>query len=362
MKTARFFTIFFGLLGFVDAQITVQLSDLPDVGNTLWQVNDTSGSPSITGPINTGANAIWNYTSGWVNVDTTAITFADVTTVDSGIRALFPSANLVYNQVEDSTLLFFARNTDGMYIAGTYLYGSQDVNGIILDSVASVFVDPELLVPVPFTYNDTRTTSSYLVTALSLELPGFGLVDLFQKRRSDKSIACVGHGNLTTPSGTYNCLLMRTQITVYDTLYTANPFVGPLLNNDTITHSVNYMWITNDVNQVIVMEANADSAGLVFNSASYSYKGNVSQAHFVSSSSISMYPNPSRDKITIELPQGQHNGQMLLYSIDGKLSTQLPLGSESVQTLNISDIQHGRYLGCIEINGIQHCGNIIISR
>jgi hypothetical protein len=362
MKTAKLFTFFFGLLGILNAQITVQFSDLPNVGNTLWQVNDTSGSPSISGPINSGANATWNYTSGWVNVDTTAITFANVITVDPSIRALFPTANLVYDQVEDSTLLFFARNTDGMYVAGTYLYGSQDVNGILLDSVASVFVNPELLVPVPFTYNDTRSNSSYLVTALSLELPGFGLVDLFQKRRSDKAIACVGHGNLTTPSGTYNCLLMKTQITVYDTLYTANPFVGPLLNNDTITHSVNYMWITNDVNQVIVMEANADSAGLIFNSASYSYKGNVSHQDLSVSSAIRMYPNPANDYITIELPQGQHDGYLLLYSIEGKLTTKLPLGAEAVQTLNVSGIQQGRYLGCIQINGTRHCGNVIISR
>jgi|GEM_PF-1233625 len=363
MKLTLIFSLILLVHGNLNAQITLQMSDLPDVGNTLWQINDTSGSPAVTAPIAVGAGASWNFTTGWINVDTTQINFAPASSVDPAILVQFPGAQLVFDQVRDSTLLFFTRNSDGMSVAGTYLYGSMDVNGIMLDSIASVFVEPELIVPVPFTYNDTRNSSSFLLTNLNIDFPGIGNVVVSQKRKSIKVSECVGYGSLTTPSGIYNsCLLIKTLITVYDTLYTANPFVGPLLNNDTITHSTNYMWVTNDVNQVILMEANADSAGLQFNSASYSYKGNVSMQPKWADKSLIAYPIPASHQVTIEVPKGNHNGFMYWYAADGKCVKTSTLSNESVQTISLTDVMPGVYTNCIYIDSVMHCGKILISK
>lgn len=345
MKKSVLFSLYFLLPFFSFAQITINFTDLPDVGNSLWQVSDTTGAPALGGSLSGGAGQNWNYVSGWETGDSTKINFAAVSSVSNTISAQFPLANLAYDQTADSTVLFFTRNTRGMHIAGSFLYGTLDISGNLISDVAMVYTQPELIVPVPFTYNDSVASSAHRVSNVTVNSI-LGLITIEQKSRIVKNFKCLGYGTLSTPSGVYSdALFVKVNITSYDTTYTANPILGPQINSDTIVYSTSYVWMSNDPNQLVLMELGADSAGVTINEAYYTFKTSVS-AHpdMEALSAMKFYPVPSTGLVHVEMPAGLENVQIRILSVDGKEVYARSGLETSLTTLDLSAFENGFYL------------------
>jgi hypothetical protein len=347
-----------------NAQITITLNDLPNIGNTLWQASDSTGSPALTGSLTGGASQTWNFAGGWEVGDSTKITFAPTTSVSNSISSQFPSANLAYDQVEDSTALFFIRNSTGLHLAGNFLYGTIDIQGLQITNVATVFSQPEMLVPVPMAYNDNATFNSYSVTTVNATIPPFGAVTIYQYQGKTKVFDCIGYGSLTTPSGTYsNTLMGRYTITSYDTTFTSNPILGPQINSDTVSYSTEYFWVTNDPDQLILLQITADSAGTVMESANYSFKTTTSNhPDYLALSSVSFYPVPTTGLVNISVPQVLSSGEMKIYNLNGEEIPSLRASFQGNTTLDLSSLNNGVYLLEIQSGEFVRTGKITVAK
>jgi len=364
MKTLLIFLFSALLSGFLSAQITIQFADLPDIGNSLWQASDSTPSPNLSGSLSGGAGVTWNFTTGWAIKDTNDLTFVNTNTIDASISSQYPNANMACDQAEDSLYLFFTRNTTGIYIAGTYFYGSMSISGITVDSIATIYDQPELIVPVPFTYEDSIISESHYTIMMSIDVPPFGMVDVYQYSRSVKNMKCTGFGTLNTPSGSYaDALLLRSEVTTYDTVYSPDPFVGALINSDTIRYSTNYTWVTNDQDQIMLMELGADSAGTTILSASYSFKViSKTDAEMNALNSIKFYPNPASDRVNLEIPGELSSVQVAIYSMDGIEVYRTEFNNSLQAQLDLSSWAKGMYLLELSTQNLKRTGKLVIAR
>lgn len=348
----------------LSAQITITLNELPDIGNSLWEVSDSSGSPALTGSLTGGANQTWSFAGGWQVRDTSKITFAAISTVSNTITSNFPNATMLYDRVEDSVALFFTRNSSGLQISGNFLYGTMDVgSGVQVSNIATVFSSPEMLVPVPITYNHNQTYTSHSTTTVNANIPPIGAVTLYQYQRKVKKMECIGYGSLITPSGTYpNALMVKSTITTYDTTYTANPIVGPQINSDTISYSTEYAWFTNDANQVILMQIGADSAGLIMESASYTYKTSVANdPEYQALNAVKLYPVPTSGRVTIELPSVLNACSVKIFTQEGKELTQYSTVLNGASEMDLSSLANGVYLVELSSGAFVRTGKITVA-
>lgn len=356
------FSLFFAST--LSAQITITLNELPDIGNSLWEVSDSTGSPALTGSLSGGANQTWNFAGGWQVGDTNKITFAAISTVSNTISSNFPTSTMVYDRVEDSVALFFTRNSSGLQISGNFLYGTMDVgSGVQVNNVATVFSSPEMLVPVPITYNHNQTYTSHSTTTVNANIPPIGAVTLYQYQRKVKQMECIGYGSITTPSGTYtNSLMVKSTITSYDTTYTANSIIGPSVNTDTITYSTEYAWFTNDVDQVILMQIGADSAGLVLESASYTYKTSVANdPEYQALNAVKIYPVPTSGLVMIDLPSVLNACSVKIFTQDGKELTHYSKVLNGVSEMDLTGLSNGIYLVELSAGSFVRTGKITVA-
>lgn len=351
-------------IGPVSAQITITLNDLPDIGNTFWQASDSTGAPALTGSLTGGAAQNWNFAGGWEIGDSTKITFAPTTSVSNSISSQFPSANMAFDQVADSTAIFFLRNASGLQIAGNFLYGTIDVQGLQIKNVATVFTEPEMLVPVPMTYNDNATYNSHSRTTVNANIPPIGTVTIYQNQRRTKVFNCIGYGSLTTPSGTYpNTLMGKYSITSYDTTFTPNPILGPQINSDTIGYSTNYIWVTNDPNQTILLDITADSAGVVMESASYAFKSaTANHPDYMSLSNVAFYPVPTTGLVKIESPQVLTTCSLKLFNLSGEEIPEFETNFSGNTTLDLSNLNNGVYILELRSGDFVRTGKITVSK
>lgn len=359
----RIFTTLFALVlaHTAGAQITITLSDLPDIGNTLWQVNDSSSAPALTGSLTGGAGQTWNFASGWQPGDTTDITFAAKSSLPSNLTTGFPNSTMAYNRVQDSVAMYFIRNSNGIYLDGNYMYGTMTVSGVQVSNVGTYFDIPELLVPVPITYNHNQTYNSYSRTIINANVPPVGPVTLNQYEGKVKQMECIGHGTLITPAGTYsNTLMVRNTITNYDTTYTSNTLLAPSVNDTSVSYSVEYMWLTNDPNQLILLQLTADSAGTTIESASYSYKAATAVSpEYQALNSVTFYPVPTSGLVSVSIPAPLQSCGVKILTLEGKELTQFTQTLTGNGTLDLSSLANGAYLLEISSGAYVRTGKIV---
>lgn len=89
---------------------------------------------------------------------------------------------------------------------------------------------------------------------------------------------------------------------------------------------------------------NADSFSKILSVASISDNSEVK---------VDAYPNPFHNSVNIAIhtPKSITNGKLFIYSIDGRQVAELPVTSNSVQTLNLSALTSGTYIWSLTQNG-----------
>jgi hypothetical protein len=152
-------------------------------------------------------------------------------------------------------------------------------------------------------------------------------------------------------------------ITSYDTTFTPNPILGPQINSDTIAYSTNYIWVTNDPNQTILLDITADSAGVVMESASYAFKSaTANHPDYMSLSNVAFYPVPTTGLVKIESPQVLTTCSLKLFNLSGEEIPEFETNFSGNTTLDLSNLNNGVYILELRSGDFVRTGKITVSK
>ena len=221
-----------------NSQISLVQGDLPTVFSSWVQNEDTTTHGAVPSG---GANQTWDFSNFTVS-ETKVTNLQPLTATDASWSANFTTAQMVHYEPTDSIATYYSTNSTGFYLDGAYNNEyDAPVNAI-------VYQEKRLLLPVPFTYLNTRSN----LAVMSMEVPYPGM-SVKSNSYSQLEFLCDGYGSITTPAGTFPNTL-RIKITSYnfDSLfidygggYQLNDFSEP---NDTV---VEYIWVQNGTNSIV---------------------------------------------------------------------------------------------------------------
>ncbi|MFT6801712.1 MAG: hypothetical protein ACJA2N_000892 [Salibacteraceae bacterium] len=214
----KFLSIFlFSLIGiFGHSQITIDMDDLPQPGQSYYRSTGTSNSLD---PGQTGANYTWDYTDlQRSNRDTLLYDAISQTPIfyqfqfNSPLSPNYKATEARYT--EDIDLGGFIQMTNN------YLFSKTDPNSWTEVGIGTTITG----LPLPTKYSDIKTkldlpiqfgdansdTYSYLIS-----VPAFGTIG----QEGTLNYTVDGWGSLTTPGGTFNTLRVKTTTVKSDTIY-----------------------------------------------------------------------------------------------------------------------------------------------
>ncbi|MEM6966674.1 MAG: PKD domain-containing protein [Bacteroidota bacterium] len=231
----KLYIFFFLVLPFfLQAQITITASDLPQAGDVISSVNcDVPPNFSIG---SAGANQSYDF-SGLIQLDTTVTSFVNVSGTAGASE--FPNATLASD--EDGDFIYYEQTSDAFFLVGFYIDTSTAGIGQFL---ASPFDPPQKIFEIPTTFNTSFVDNNAFTLTIAEDS---GLADSIRTTTTFTNDVLVdGYGTITTPDGTFDCLRERRYQTTTSTteLYIAGmwtPFGIPITFNDTT-----YNWYANN--------------------------------------------------------------------------------------------------------------------
>ncbi len=270
-------------------QITIMQSDLPQVGWGFIQGVDTAYNAAVPPG---GANQNWNYASLQVNQQDSLL-FLSAT--GTPYASQFPIANLAGNNPQTGFWAYFLSNASGFYINGAYDGGF----GIELDPM-------QMLIPVPFTYQDTYTGYFRFQIDTTFTIPPNTYpARIVQYTFND--IEADGYGSLTLPNGTFNnTLRLKTTTLQIDSIYVdlglgLQPLPGYV---PTQTQQTNFKWLQNG-GGTLLLELEADSLGQTADRSNFLLQFVIVGMHgHAEGKAIPAYPNPAVDEVILGFAHG----------------------------------------------------------
>lgn len=293
--------ILLGLIGFLQAQISIDQSDMPQNGDTI-RTSITFNILQID-PVPTGENYNWDF-SDIIPMEQRVDSFLNMSDVSIVYQLFFAGAA---NQVrtsgrgvlpsgdEQNAYTFIDNNTNSYSVVGV----GADYNEI---PIPLKFDGEDVLFEFPLNYPDE--SSSY--TSYDIDIPGVGYAEGWK----DRTNIVDGWGSLTTPYGTFDVLRQRSEIIQYDSVYLDSLGYGIPINRE----YTEYRWIAQDKG-IPVLFVSDDFLG-----PQISY---IDSARLITGETIlyadqvpSIYPNPASQKFTIN-NAGVYN-RMEIFDINGR--------------------------------------------
>ncbi len=231
-------------------QITIGLNEMPQAGNTLTRTR-ANLNPFINYGA-TGANFNWN--------------FASLTAAGQDIRGYqsVGSTNIVYGFVFSD--IFFNPNRANHATAGTdipfnallplddpytFLFRSNSVYrkvgfGVEIGGlpIPIIFDEHDVIYELPLNFGNTSTSES----AWNINLPTLAYYGYEQERNN----VVDGWGTITTPSGSFNALRVKTTLDGRDSIQTDLVSLGFSIDRPRVTE---YKWLANGI-RVPVLQIN----------------------------------------------------------------------------------------------------------
>ncbi len=318
--------IYLALLLFVPfitkAQPTIMQSDLPVIGNTyIMGVDDAfTGAVPTTGPMQT-----WDYsTLAYPDYDTTA--FID------------PSVTPYYIDHFQSNVSSYDPSSDA------YRYYTNATDGFYLDAVqdpyrSSNFFPPQLIVPVPFTFGNTRATysTSQFDTSITDTTGTFIYRFIYRIGSFHKAN---GYGTLTTPNGTYNDVLqVNITDTVYDSVYVDIGGGNYLPLFGSMTQSVSYRFFSSGLTSNFLMQLDFDSTGTIPMSSQFLVDHPLGIDKVAENKQPMVYPNPASQNINFKYLN--ENTKVVIYDNNGKEVYRIT--DYGLKNINIQTLKNGVY-------------------
>lgn len=303
------------------------ISDVvPDFGDQMVY-NQKDGAPD---PGASGANVTWDFSD--FTLDDFSANYLVSHPGDVEGSDQFPDATMVWVVDLDFAVLnnymSFANNAFTNY--GSISISSGQTSGRIYDN-------PEVSFTYPINYQDTGSdTYDGNVVISSGNSPFSG----------ESSYVVDGYGTIVTPYGTFENVLRITS-TKTENLST---FGLNMTSNITETS-----WYSPDYRvPVYIISSTLDSyMGSEIDSsktatALVSYTGTTGIRENSSDNFLNIYPNPSRDHITIS-SDFKGFAELRIYSVDGKVVARKSVSSEEI--IDISSLNKGFYIADITVDG-----------
>ncbi len=264
-----------------------------------------------------GANVTWNFST---LSSTLTITNSFSLPSATPYASSFPTANLaslISDGVSSPYYSYYIANTNYFAVDGLYI-----PNG----SIAVPYSDAENLLQYPMTYN-TSYTDNFACTIMGYD------------RHGQVSVIADGYGTLIMPYGTVTNVLRVKASETY-----ADYMSGVAVTNYT---SVNYYWykagIHNNLFQLSTLNANGSlyqQYGMYIDGTHVGINENPNKQ-----SGFDCYPNPAKDKITIEIPVLKSNNEsyFTICNINGEEVIKDKISQSGKSEIDISTLSSGLY-------------------
>lgn len=320
----------------VNAQITINASNVPAIGKSTLNANDT-GSISVNIG-SAGANQAWNLTS---LQNETLDTSSMLDPAGTACAGKFPSANV-------AMIL-----TDGLGYANISSSGFEFVGScqpFASDTAYFDFNPPLKLITFPSTYQTAYTGTS-----------GFGFTNFYGQSGIDSvkfshsqnySSLIDGWGTVSTPAkANVNSLRQRVIENSIDSIWGKGLVTGNtwMFLQESKDSSISYRWYTNTTD-FIIAEIKTNKAGDTVKAANYLLATlNTGIKNEISSMDIMLYPNPSSEKITFSGVAGVAG--IIIYDATARIISRSLL-QEHNSTISVSNYENGIYFYQIsDMNG-----------
>ena len=243
---------------FLQAQITLDDSDVPQAGDVLTTVNcDVPANFDIG---TAGANQTYDL-SAMIPVDTSSVTFIS----PSGTAGIgeFPNATLASET--DGDFVYYQKTSTELFLLGLYIDTSSNNSG---QYFASKFNPPNKVFEIPTTYNTSFTDMSSIVITQE-DNSGFGdsirLTNIFED-----DVLFDGYGTVITPDGSFQGLRERNFSTTTSIIEILTGGNWVTFNTTTVVDT-SYNWYSN--NNIGLASASITNGQVT--GASYSLQSNV---------------------------------------------------------------------------------------
>jgi hypothetical protein len=222
-------------------------------------------------------------------------------------------------QVE-SAYQFYRKDSDGYFITGN----AAEVEGLPL---LSAYDTLDRVYSFPLGFGDTDTNSFYFLT----EIPGLGTFG----QSGIRSNHVDAWGSLMLPAASYDCLRVRTELDITDTLYIDFTQSGGQIVRP---RQINYTWISPEVGGIVAEAVFLEDSLISFR---YLIDESALSSVVVTAESFQLFPNPASEKLNVTLPKN-FTGRYKILDLTGR---QVKKGIiESYTVIDIAKLPEGIYL------------------
>jgi hypothetical protein len=292
----------------LNAQITIESSDMPSQGDTVRI--STSLNPDFSDYTETGEDFFWDF-SQMVAAYQTVDTFVSPLETPPIYQLFFAfSSNLANRYLRDlpipdfelTDIFYFYENSNSKFTNVGY---AASINGI---PIPIKFDNPDVLYRFPLEYGDIDSSASHF--EFGVDNFGYLLIDKTRKNTVD------GWGTVTTPFGTFDVLRIKSDVHEFDSIYVDSLQMGIPLDR----YYTEYKWMAKDQKEPVVQITADFTGGLVVtyrDSVRMVY--NAVNEHVFKNNSLTVYPNPAYSTIQVEFELNDNVAfEMNLYDVSGR--------------------------------------------
>jgi Secretion system C-terminal sorting domain len=345
----------------LQAQITINSTDMPFV-DTIYQFHAASTS-NVDFSL-TGADVVWDYT-GLINTGFTQDSFVNPSSTPWVYQLvfnnfLFPSYDATHAQpgsgiVLPSQIPFEVTNVSNFYKNSSTSFKmigfGATINGL---PTPIQYQGSDRWYKFPLTYGNLDT-SSY---SFEINVPSLG----YWKQAGTRINDADGFGTLMLPNGqTYEVIRLKSRTEIVDSLHIdALGFTIPIPRIRT-----EYKFLASGETEP-VLQITTQPLLLVFGPETVigvRYKNEMNLASFESplNSTLSVYPNPAEDFLTISNPQGSSWRRVALINGSGQVLYKNDLGGNENIKVDVSALPGGSYYLIVDFeNGSAMAKKVIV--
>jgi hypothetical protein len=329
------------------SQITITSADMPNAGDSI--VLSTANNNSVTFPILADSNATWDYS-------TLVPTIQMYDKYDSPMSFTTPF-NLLFNVLNTS----YGRDNYDLTSINIPIVQLTDAYDFFKESSASLkqigsgftingaplpffYTSADVIYNFPINYQDTDSCDYQY----GLPIPVLG----YYGQKGHRVNQVNGWGNLITPFGSFQSLLVTSKIDAVDTIYFDTLSFGTNLPRPT---RYEFKWLANGMKApVLQINATEGNASLMATNIQYidSLRSNVPHVGIVENSNtiqFKTYPNPTSDVLTIEYILAKADFTNIYISdIVGKkvkiVCNEMQTKGQYRKQINLSDLSAGTYI------------------
>jgi len=335
-------TIFLSTALFIgaNAQITINSTDIGDIGDTYVQRTDTNKTYSIGG---SGTNQTWNFTFQNISEDTTELTNKNWTPY----AAQFSAASMAAfnpNDPSGSDYIYFDKTSTDLKLMG----GAIDVFGNGSKEIIK-WSPGRTLLKFPLAYGNTFNSPLYRAIDITVDtnISGPPPIDSIRYVSWETHFDTVdAWGSITIPSGTFASLRIKTVSYRWDSIFVHSPLAPgtwTLITDAQDTIHTKTWWSNNPSADFNLVQFEYDPAtGMNNNDVTYlhtKYVNSVSELE--ENYQANAYPVPANNELSISHPDIDA-GTILVYSASGQKVAEQRINNE-LSKVNVVSYPNGFY-------------------